>query len=81
MVDLPRERLDEHVFPCTHTGVGYFGPIKVKFLRRTLKNIINNNNIDNKIKNKININKNSNINKNDNDNVYGISNYNNSNNI
>ena len=61
MVDLPRERLDEHLFPCTHTGGGYFGPIKVKFLRRTLKNIINNNNNNNKINKKNNINKNSNI--------------------
>ena len=37
MADLPRERLDEHLFPFTHTGVGCFGPIEVKFLRRTLK--------------------------------------------
>ena len=34
MTDLPRERLDEHVFPFTQD---YFGPIEVKFPRRTLK--------------------------------------------
>ena len=37
MADLPRERLDEHVFPFTLTGVNYLGTIEVKFLRRTLK--------------------------------------------
>ena len=36
MADLPRERLDEHVFPLTNTGVGIFGHFEVKLLRRTL---------------------------------------------
>ena len=34
MADLPREWLDEHVFPFTHT---YFGLFEVKLLRRILK--------------------------------------------
>ena len=37
MVDLPRERHDEHVFPFTHTGIDYLGPFKRNFLRHTLK--------------------------------------------
>ena len=37
MADLPREKLDEHVFPFTHTRVDHFGPFEVKFLQRTLK--------------------------------------------
>ena len=37
MADLTQERLDEHVFISTHTGVDSFGPFDVKFLRRTMK--------------------------------------------
>ena len=37
VADLLRERLDKHLFPFTHTGFDYFGPIEVTFLRRTLK--------------------------------------------
>ena len=37
MADLPRQRLDELVFPITQNGVNYFGPIEVEFLRRTMK--------------------------------------------
>ena len=36
VADLPRERLDKHVFPFTHTDK-YFGPFKVNFLQRTLR--------------------------------------------
>ena len=37
MADIPRQWLDEQVFPFIHTGVDYFGPFEMKFLRRTLK--------------------------------------------
>ena len=36
MPDLPRERLDEHVFLFTHSWVDYFGLFEVKLLWRTL---------------------------------------------
>ena len=37
MADLPRERLQERVFPYTNAGVEYFGPFEVKFMRKTMK--------------------------------------------
>ena len=37
MADLPRESLQERVSPFTNTGVDYFGPFEVKFMRKTMK--------------------------------------------
>ena len=37
MADLPRERLQERVFPFANTGVEYFGPFEIKFMRKTMK--------------------------------------------
>ena len=39
MADLPREGLDEYVFPFTPNGGNYFGPFAIKFLRRTLNRL------------------------------------------
>ena len=37
MADLPRERLEERLFPFANTGVAYFGPFEVRFMRRSVK--------------------------------------------
>ena len=37
MADLPRERLQERVFPFTNIGDDCFGPFEVKFMRKTMK--------------------------------------------
>ena len=37
MADLPRERLLERVYSFTNTGVEYFDPFDVKFMRKTMK--------------------------------------------
>ena len=33
MADLPKERLEEKVFPFAKTGVHYFEPFEVRFMR------------------------------------------------
>ena len=37
MADLPKERLEEIVFPFANTGVDYFGPFEVRFMRKSMK--------------------------------------------
>ena len=37
MTDLPKERVEKVEFPFTYVGVDYFGPIEVKYMRKTLK--------------------------------------------
>ena len=37
MADLPNERVEKVEFPFTYVGVDYFGPIEVKYIRKTLK--------------------------------------------
>ena len=37
MADLPKERLEERVFPFANTGVDYFGPFEVRFMRKSMK--------------------------------------------
>ena len=37
MADLPKERLEERVFRFANTGVGYFGPFEVRFMRKSMK--------------------------------------------
>ena len=35
--DLPKERLEERVFPFDNTGVDYFGPFEMRFMRKSMK--------------------------------------------
>ena len=37
MADLPKERLEERVVPFANTGVDYFGPFEVRFMRKSMK--------------------------------------------
>ena len=37
MANLPQKTMQERVFPVTNTGVDYFGPFEVKFLRKVMK--------------------------------------------
>ena len=37
MPDLPRERFEERVFLFANTGVDYFGPFDVRFMRKSMK--------------------------------------------
>ena len=37
IADLPRERMQERVSTFSNTGVNYFGPFEVKFMRKTMK--------------------------------------------
>ena len=37
MADLPKERLEQRVFPFANTGVDYFEPFEVKFMRKSMK--------------------------------------------
>ena len=37
MPELPKERVEKVEFSFTYAGVDYFGPIEVKYMRKTLK--------------------------------------------
>ena len=37
IADLPKERLKEKIFPFANTGVDYFGPFEVRFMRKSMK--------------------------------------------
>ena len=39
MADVPRERVEKVEFPFTYVGVDYFGPLEVKYMRKTIKRL------------------------------------------
>ena len=39
MANLSRERVEKRDFPFTYVGVDYFGPLEVKYMRKTMKRL------------------------------------------